>query len=279
MARYCIVNGVISDFEEINISHLILYQTFKISRKIWFGYAGIPLLFEHLDFMKLETDELNLPFPPFFSNSRELYRIIKRMLHKNRFYRSGLIHIQIFWHDKVTNWIITAQASSEFEFPNSKNGILAGFSDILTDEENGLCKFQTQHETIWNTAELSIQNSSFHNLIFLNRKRNVCECIRSNIYMFRENQIITPSSDSGCFNDLMHRHLIDIFNETGMKVTESHIIKKDDLFQMNEVFLASEEFGIQWVMGIENKRYVRLYSELIHKKINDVLKLKSESIQ
>jgi hypothetical protein len=41
---------------------------------------------------------------------------------------------------------------------------------------------------------------------------------------------------------------------------------------MNELFIAGEESGIQWILGVENKRFIHHYSEIIHEKLNDFLK-------
>jgi hypothetical protein len=55
---------------------------------------------------------------------------------------------------------------------------------------------------------------------------------------------------------------------------ESENIYKEDVLQMNEIFIAGEEYGIQWLLGVENKRYVHRYSAIIHEKLNDYLKKK-----
>ena len=41
---------------------------------------------------------------------------------------------------------------------------------------------------------------------------------------------------------------------------------------MNEIFLASEENGIQWVLGVGNKRFVHRASIKIHELLNLQLK-------
>jgi hypothetical protein len=43
---------------------------------------------------------------------------------------------------------------------------------------------------------------------------------------------------------------------------------------MNEIFFASEEIGIQWVLGVENKRFVNPVTKQIHRKLNKILKEK-----
>jgi branched-chain amino acid aminotransferase len=60
----------------------------------------------------------------------------------------------------------------------------------------------------------------------------------------------------------------------GLKTTESADIKREDIFHIDELFIASEETGIQWILGVENKRFVHEYSVSIHEKLNEYLKEK-----
>ena len=62
--------------------------------------------------------------------------------------------------------------------------------------------------------------------------------------------------------------------EIKLKTEEPENIKTKDLLQMDEIFIASEEKGFQWILGIENKRYVHYFSRVIHEKLNQFLQEK-----
>ena len=92
--------------------------------------------------------------------------------------------------------------------------------------------------------------------------------------MLKNKTLVTPSLETGCAEDILRSIILEIAVSLGLKVLESGSIKKEDLFQMNELFLAGVENGIQWIMGIENKRFVRHKSIQIHQKLNEYLKQK-----
>jgi branched-chain amino acid aminotransferase len=194
------------------------------------------------------------------------------MLNKNRFYRSGIIACQIFITQTETNIIISSFAFPEFDFPISKQGLIINFSEFEKYRGNPLNQFGFSNATNWKFADARNMNTAFYNSIFVNERGHVCDCISANIFMIKGKTLYTPHAETGCFTDSIRTHIIKAAPQANLKVTESDSIKKEDVFQMNEIFLASEENGIQWVLGIGSKRFVHRYSVKIHEHLNAHLK-------
>lgn len=274
MNQFVIVNGNVVDKDDVNLSHLFWENQKKISREMWFGFGGIPLFTENIDLLIRELEILNLPCPDLLKNKRELFRITKRMLNKNKFYRSGFIHFQLFWNEKEFNTIITSQAFKTFNFPISEKGILVNFSDLEKYSKNQMNRFSFYSESFWNLVSAKNRETSFQNSIILNENQSVCECISSNIFLIKENELFTPSLNTGCFKGNLRNTILEISTQLNLKTTESSTLKKEDIFTMEELFIASEENGMQWILGVENKRFVHHYSEKINESLNDYLKEK-----
>ena len=102
----------------------------------------------------------------------------------------------------------------------------------------------------------------------------VSEGIASNIFMIKENVLITPSLDSGCFEDTTRDIILETAQQLQLKTVELPNIKKEHILEMDEIFFASEETGIKWILGVDNKRFVHNYSSKIDRKINLILKKK-----
>lgn len=279
MPMFVILNETISDSSEINVSQLVLNQRFRIEKKTWYGYTLIPFLNKNIDEIVNVTERLNLKLPAFFNNRNELFRLIKRMLHKNKLYRSGLVSIQLFWHNQNFTSLISAIPSVEFDFPVSKSGILMNFSEISVDEKNPLNQFQFFHHQFWSISEQLVKKTNWHNSVILNRKGMICEAIGSNIYLALKGKIYTPSIHSGCCENPIRSLVIRLLEQIGVEVLETDDIPEDIVFQADEVFLVSEEKGIQWVMGIESKRFLRQYCFELHREINAYMKNLAESVQ
>jgi len=269
---FLIINGEILKKEEANFTPLFWDEPFIISQKIWFGFGGIPQFSINLKFLNQQLEALNYQLPAFLKNKRELFRITKRMLNKNKFYRSGIVTIQLFINNPHINYVITSIAYPEFDFPISKHGLLINFSDTIKSSENRLNQHKFYNRANWKINQTKLRDSSFQNSIILNQNGMICEGIATNIFMVKDSVLITPSVDSGCFEDTLRATIMETATALQIKTAEIPNIKKEHVLAMDELFFASEEFGIQWILGIENKRFVPKISNLIHEKINEILK-------
>lgn len=269
---FIIINGDIIKKQETGFTSFFWDEPFVITQKLWFGFGGIPLFHENIETLKTTLKTLNAKIPILLNNERELFRITKRMLNKNRYYRSGIITFQLYIGRNETNTTIGSLAFTEFDFPFSKQGLIINFSEFEKYSVNPLNQFAFFNTSFWKFAEARNFETAFDNSIFINEKGVVCDCISTNIFMIKGRQLYTPSIETGCYTDVLRSYIIEIASKLNLKVSESDSIKKDDIFQMNEIFLASEEYGIQWVIGVENKRFVHNYSAKIHELLNEYLK-------
>jgi branched-chain amino acid aminotransferase len=272
---FLIINGEIIRKEDANLTHLLWDEPFVLSQKIWFGFGGIPLFNKNIDFLTQQLEVFQIITPAFLKNRRELFRISKRMLNKNKFYRSGIIKIQLFIAESGIDYTITPVAFPEFDFPILEKGLLVNFSESKRRPKNLLNRHLFYNKTNWKIKRYQLRDSGFQNSILINKSGMVCEGIESNIFMIKENVLIVPSLDSGGFEDTIRETIFNAAKLAGLKIAELPNIKKEHVLEMNELFFASEEFGIQWILGVENKRFVHEITKQIHKKLNDVLKNKA----
>jgi branched-chain amino acid aminotransferase len=273
---FIILNGEIVKKQETGFTPFFWNEPFVITQKIWFGYGGIPLFNENLENLKLVLSMMNINIPRLLTDEQELFRITKRMLNKNRFFRSGIIVCQVFTGKTETNIMISSTAFPQFDFGISKQGLMINFSELTKYSGNQHNQFAFFNAPQWQFANAAISGTTFNNSIFINEKGNVCDCISANIFLIKGKTLITPSIETGCYNDTLRNHILMIASKSNLKVTESDEIKIADVIQMNEIFIAGEEHGIQWVLGVGNKRFVHHYSEIIHEQLNTMLKKKEK---
>ncbi len=269
--KFILVNGKMTETDGINPDMVFLDASFRLSQKMWYGFGGIPLFYENLELLKTQAEVLKLPFPAEFENERELFRLTKRMLNKNKFYRSGNIHFQLFWNNESVHTLITCNAFENFDFPVSKEGLLVTFSKQKKNSGNTLSRFAFFNEGLWQAGLAEIRDTYFQQVIFLNEKDAICECARANIFMVKGNELFTPSSEAGSYIDVLKPLILDTATQSGLNVTERKKSTIPELWEMDEIFIASEILGFQWIMGIENKRFLHHYSGIIYQKLNERL--------
>lgn len=274
MSHFIVFDGKVQGKDEVNLTSLLLNGSFVISQKFWFGYGGIPLFSENIGLLSRQMEILQLPLPEMLNNEWELFRLTKRMLNKNKFYRSGLVFLQIFMKGEEAQIIVTSEADEQFRFPFHENGIFLNFSPIRKQAPPELSRFPYFNLPLWKAAGAGLRGSVFQNSVLLNENNQICECIGANLFMMKGNTLITPALETGCFEDLLRNLILEIAGQLKIKVLESGKISKEEMLNMNEIFIASEESGIQWILGIENKRFVHHFSEIIYEQLDRRLKEK-----
>lgn len=244
-----------------------------LSQKVWFGYGGIPLLNENVESLQQQTQVLGAPLPPLFRNQRELFRLCKRMLNKNRLYRSGIIHIRLYVSGKTVNYLITSEAREVFDFPISEQGMLINISQHRKPLSL-LGSYPFYSRLLWETAHNTLR-ADHRNSILLNDKNYVCEGIAATLFMVKDRVLITPSTEAGCCNPVIREIVLKLGHQMGLKVMEVPELEKELLFHVEELFLVSEASGIEWILGLENKRFVRSFSLDLHNELNISLQKKA----
>lgn len=276
MMEFILVNGKIERAAEVNISHLFFDAPFTFSQKIWYGYGGIPMFAENIKNIQKQLGIFQCKIPALILNQRELFRLSKRLLNKNKLYRSGYLVFQFLILKKKVNFLVSCEAFETFDFPLSKRGILLNFSSSLKFSETPGAQFGLFNSAFWKQLNAKNVNSIFDNSIIFNEQQAVCETLDSNIFLISDKLIITPSDESGCYIDLLRKVAIDAAFELGFKIIESAKIHKKDILHAQEIFLVSEKKGIEWVVGVENKRFIHEKVHDIHRQINHQLKAKAK---
>ena len=272
--EFVIINGKVISKKEAEPGSFLSDDVFVFTHKVWFGYGGIPLFTENIDLLKRQTESLGAQLPELFTKPRELFRRCKRMLNKNKFYRSGTLNFTFFITGATIDFTITAQNRAIFDFPIAEKGLLMNIArhQVLSSAEKG--PLPVYHQSIWKTCQAELEKSVCQSSVLLNEKGFVCEAIRSNLFVVKNKVLFTPSFSTGCYCDIFRPLILELAEKMQIKLVESDELTAEVLRTADELFLISEAKGLQWVLGIENKRFVRDLSLKFHELINVVLEEK-----
>ena len=276
MNRFVVFNGEVLERNGVNLSFLFWEEKIVASQKCWFGYGGIPLFVENINLLIQQIEILKLPCPALLNDKNELFRITKRMLNKNKFYRSGFVHFYVIWQKNELNVLIVSESAEKFDFPITARGILVNFSDTVKLSRNKYCRYSFYNETFWKVAAARNHGTYFQNSLILNENQSVCEAIFANLYVITGKTFFTPSLATGSYEDIIREIIIEIARDMGFVISETEDLKKEDIFGADELFIAGEATGVKWILGVENKRFVHEHSEEIHQKLNGYLKGKAQ---
>ena len=102
-------------------------------------------------------------------------------------------------------------------------------------------------------AKIECLNAGAAEGIMMNTDGYVAECTGDNIFIVRGNEIFTPPNDAGILVGITRNVVIELANESGIKVREEQLTR-DDLFEADECFLSGTAAGIIPVARIDERK-------------------------
>jgi branched-subunit amino acid aminotransferase/4-amino-4-deoxychorismate lyase len=94
----------------------------------------------------------------------------------------------------------------------------------------------------------------FDEVIFTDEQLHILEGSRTNIFLIRENKILTPSHVCGILPGVMRNVIAEICSEHSL-LFEERIILRNEIEEADEIFLTNAVNGVVPVKALENKRY------------------------
>ena len=95
------------------------------------------------------------------------------------------------------------------------------------------------------------------------------EAINGNIFMVKDNMLITPSIDEGCINGITRKQLLKLTkqNSYGLEVVEG-AISPFDLQKADELFVTNVIAGIQPITKYRKKDFVDAFAAKLIEELN-----------
>jgi branched-chain amino acid aminotransferase len=100
-------------------------------------------------------------------------------------------------------------------------------------------------------AKTEAVDSGFDEAILMNSQGKVCEATGMNIFMVRNNKLITPSLDQDILEGITRDSILTIAKNLGIEI-EQREIDKTELFIADEVFLCGTAAKVTPVKRVEN---------------------------
>ena len=137
-----------------------------------------------------------------------------------------------------------------------------------------LSNLKTNNKLINVLAGIYANENNLDNCILLNNKKNVTEFLNGNLFIVRENKIITPNLDSGCLKGIMRKKTIEYVKLIPEFSIEETVISPFDLLSANEIWLTNSISGIITVTNYRNKSFsndvAKIFIDFLNKKVSNI---------
>ena len=103
--------------------------------------------------------------------------------------------------------------------------------------------------SVWAVGEA--HREGFDEVVLLNERGEVSECTAANIFVVKNERVVTPPLSSGCLEGVTRGVLMEIAADAGTSVTEQ-TLRMEDLYAAEEVFITSTNrnvIGVREIAG------------------------------
>lgn len=174
----------------------------------------------------------------------------------------------------VLGWLMVSHPTDFSEFRLNKKGFTVGICDTHTINPAPQSSFKSSNALPYVLGGMFAQKHGFEDCLLLDSKGKITETTSSNVFLVKNEKLITPSLANGGVAGVM-RHLViqeASFLNLGIEMKDLSI---KDVLNADECFLTNATSGIQWVGAFETKRFFKRNAVQLVEHINHKFRLVS----
>jgi branched-subunit amino acid aminotransferase/4-amino-4-deoxychorismate lyase len=200
-------------------------------------------------------------------NSIGIKNSIGKLLNKNRIFKGARIRLTIFRdyggfylpEKNTVSWIMESSSLENEQFKLDTKGLAIDIFDDMHKPVNLLSNLKTTNSLIYVLAGIFRKENKLDEAIILNQYGRICESISSNVFVAKDNKILTPPLSEGCIEGTMRQTILGLSKDLGYYIEERGVLEKN-LVEADEVFLTKAIQGIKWVSAYKDRRYYNFVS-------------------
>ncbi len=260
---FILCNNTILRTEAFNPAGFWSEEGLKVTETLWFANGELPFFTYHLQQINRLFGDLGRPLPVDFPAREELLRLSLRLINKNKAYMGGWLRLTFLFGEGNTHYTGEVTTWPSRSLPLHPEGHIASLSPVIKFSGNRLAVYPFFSETVWKAARWSTPASRAAFPVLLNEKGAVTESAGGNLFCINRNTLTTPALETGCIVDTLREEILLAAESAGFLTIESENLTPAGLIQMEEIFTASEAMGLDWILGIGQRRFVKIKTEHI----------------
>ena len=138
-------------------------------------------------------------------------------------------------------------------------GITVG---IYADQKKASGKYaniKSLSSQLYVMAALYAHKNRFDDVLMLNTSGNIIESSNSNLFVIKDNTLLTAPLSEGCVDGVFRRFILAVAQKNNIPLCEQ-IITENDVQSADEIWCTSAIRAITWVQQINEKSYTNIFA-------------------
>ena len=200
---------------------------------------------------------------------------INKLIEKNRITKGGRVRLTVFRsgdglytpENEGKSYVIEAKPFQENYYVLNQTGLNIDVYNDIRRPRNILSQIKTTNNIPHVLAGIYKKENNLDDCIVLNDQGRIVEALSSNIFLYKNNNLYTPSIEEGCMDGVMRKQVLRMAKDLNINVFEG-MLNGSMLLQADEMFLTNAINGIQWVASYRQKRYFNKATKEIIEYLN-----------
>ena len=145
-------------------------------------------------------------------------------------------------------------------FSLNETGLTIGLYHEQTKSRSSISNIKTLNSLVYVLAGIFAREQQWDDVLIFNDAGNIIEAHTSNLFIAKDNILITPPLSDGCVDGVMRKQIIKLAKENGINVIEQSLNVKD-IEKADELFISNAVNGIRWVEHCANNKFKKVFAE------------------
>jgi branched-subunit amino acid aminotransferase/4-amino-4-deoxychorismate lyase len=227
----------------------------------------------HLERLFSSLDQLQFEYPAFFT-PEYLLEQIQKLVEKNGHQQLARLRLMVFAGDgglydinpRQVNWFIQSWSLNETMNDLNVNGLDVGIYTNGFKAADAFANIKSNNFLLYAQAAIFAKQQQWNDALIVNHRQTVADATIANLFLIKNNTVITPPLSDGPIAGVMRRYLLEQLPVLGFDVNETPVT--EEIIQRADEAFLSNAMGIKWVKSIGDKHFVQhktqqIYLELI----------------
>ncbi|HQK39508.1 MAG TPA: aminotransferase class IV [Flavobacterium alvei] len=171
----------------------------------------------------------------------------------------------------TVSFLITTESIEEVPYSiNKKEYIVDLYTDFYVAKQL-LSSIKTTNKLINITASIYASENDLDNCLLLNDGKNVVDALQGNVFMLKENKLVTPPVSDGCLNGVMRKQILSLAKTIENIEVLEETISPFDLQKADELFITNVIKGIQPITKYRKKEFTKDFANQLLQKLNQTI--------
>lgn len=222
----------------------------------------VPFFSAHFQRLSKGLNILGISYLSAFSEE-DLRRSVELLIHRKKLYNTNKVRITLWREDDdallaqklKVQYLIEVDVLNEKSFTLNEKGFNMDVFPGAYKEKSYLSSYPTTNQLFTMQALRYAKTQKIEACIITNPEGKIIEEATSNIFFASGKTIYTPAVAWGCIDGIIRQKVLEIAEKEGYIVIETDPLLPSFIYEVEEIFLTNDVYGIRWVSGYKDKRF------------------------